>query len=108
MKLVNKKTGEVKSFRFPNHDYDDDKQYTINMFDYEGNEYNYSTLAELNEEWEDVDGINVTNIEVTNESNYQCQYVACYCPKCRNEIFLKIYARTPILRAGVTEPKAEE
>lgn len=54
MKLVNKKTGQVKTFRFPHYEWgDDDKQYTINMFDYEGNEYNYSTLAELNEEWED-------------------------------------------------------
>lgn len=55
MKLRNKKTGEIKTIRFPSYEWEinDDKQYTLNIFDYEGNEYNYDTLAELNNEWED-------------------------------------------------------
>lgn len=55
MKLRNKKTGEIKILRIPYNEYDedDDKQYSLNLLDYQGNEYNYKSLTELNEEWED-------------------------------------------------------
>ena len=55
MKLRNKKTGEIQVLRFPHNEFDedDDKQYSLNLLDYRGNEYNYNSLAELNEEWED-------------------------------------------------------
>ena len=54
MKLRNKKTGEIQVLRFPHNEFDeDDKQYSLNLLDYKGNEYIYNSLAELNEDWED-------------------------------------------------------
>ena len=64
------------------------------MLDYEGNEYNYSTLAELCEEWEDYSS--------TDES-YRLNYVQCTCPKCKKKIILMVYSRVPFLRVEVAD-----
>lgn len=45
---------------------------------------------------------------MNQESNYRCEYVACICPKCHEEIAIKVYAKQPILRAEIAEPYGEE
>lgn len=44
---------------------------------------------------------------MNQEPNYRCEYVACVCPKCREQINLKVYAKAPILRVDIAEPKEE-
>ena len=96
MKLRNKKTGQVGSFML-----------ILDHFECSDLDYVpfYYSLSELLNEWEDVNNINDLNIEPTKKPNYRCNYISCYCPKCRENITLKIYARTPILRVDIDEPK---
>lgn len=44
---------------------------------------------------------------MSKEPNYRCEYVACICPKCREQIILKVYAKEPILRVDIAEQKEE-
>ena len=68
MKLRNKKTGEIGQIG-----YVATQDGQIIVEDISGEEYPYSiissydNLAELNEEWEDVEGINVTNIPLIKD-----------------------------------------
>ena len=45
---------------------------------------------------------------MSDEPNYRCEYIACVCPKCRENIILKVYAKMPIMRVDIVEPKEEE
>lgn len=39
---------------------------------------------------------------------YECIYVKCFCPKCREAIVLKVYAKQPIPLVAIAEPYVED
>ena len=67
MKLRNKKTGEIKDFQRVSGEYIALKPNIVSSKD-----YTYSSLAELNEDWEDYEDELLYIISAEHKSGYQC------------------------------------